>query len=70
MFMIHYYRSLICDAILFDFSLPRADKPGTSKDTGSEAMAAEKNAFVWNDPFLIEDQLFEDERMVRDGASA
>ncbi|TPJ59796.1 acyl-CoA dehydrogenase [Mesorhizobium sp. B2-6-1] len=33
-------------------------------------MAAEKNAFVWEDPFLIEDQLSEDERMVRDGAAA
>lgn len=33
-------------------------------------MAAEKNVFVWNDPFLIEDQLSEDERMVRDGAAA
>ena len=33
-------------------------------------MAAEKNAFVWNDPFLIEDQLSEEERMVRDGAAA
>ncbi|MGX9176373.1 acyl-CoA dehydrogenase [Mesorhizobium sp. BHbdii] len=33
-------------------------------------MAADKNAFVWNDPFLIEDQLSEDERMVRDGAAA
>ncbi|TIX36559.1 MAG: acyl-CoA dehydrogenase, partial [Mesorhizobium sp.] len=33
-------------------------------------MAAEKNSFVWNDPFLIEDQLSEDERMVRDGAAA
>ena len=27
-------------------------------------------SFVWNDPFLIEDQLSEDERMVRDGAAA
>ncbi len=26
--------------------------------------------FVWNDPFLIEDQLNEDERMVRDAAAA
>ncbi|WP_157015764.1 acyl-CoA dehydrogenase [Mesorhizobium xinjiangense] len=26
--------------------------------------------FVWNDPFLIEDQLSEDERMIRDGAAA
>ncbi|GLQ77011.1 acyl-CoA dehydrogenase [Mesorhizobium huakuii] len=33
-------------------------------------MAAEKNAFVWEDPFLIEDQLSEEERMVRDGAAA
>ncbi len=33
-------------------------------------MAAEKNAFVWDDPFLIEDQLSEDERMIRDGAAA
>ncbi|MDX8536335.1 acyl-CoA dehydrogenase [Mesorhizobium abyssinicae] len=33
-------------------------------------MAAEKNSFVWNDPFLIEGQLSEDERMVRDGAAA
>lgn len=31
---------------------------------------ADKNAFVWDDPFLIEDQLSEDERMVRDGAAA
>jgi glutaryl-CoA dehydrogenase len=27
-------------------------------------------SFVWDDPFLIEDQLSEDERMVRDAASA
>ncbi|MBZ9670607.1 acyl-CoA dehydrogenase [Mesorhizobium sp. ES1-3] len=33
-------------------------------------MAADKNAFDWEDPFLIEDQLSEDERMVRDGAAA
>ncbi|MER8507445.1 acyl-CoA dehydrogenase [Mesorhizobium sp. M0199] len=33
-------------------------------------MAADKNAFVWDDPFLIEDQLSEDERMVREGAAA
>ncbi|MEI9416610.1 acyl-CoA dehydrogenase [Mesorhizobium sp. Cs1321R2N1] len=32
-------------------------------------MAADKNAFVWEDPFLIEGQLSEDERMVRDGAA-
>ncbi|PLP56934.1 acyl-CoA dehydrogenase [Mesorhizobium loti] len=33
-------------------------------------MAADKNAFVWEDPFLIEDQFSEDERMIRDGAAA
>jgi glutaryl-CoA dehydrogenase len=27
-------------------------------------------AFVWNDPFLLEDQLTEDERMMRDAAAA
>jgi len=27
-------------------------------------------SFVWNDPFLLEDQLTEDERMLRDGAAA
>jgi glutaryl-CoA dehydrogenase len=37
---------------------------------GRNAMAADKNAFVWEDPFLIEGQLSEDERMVRDGAAA
>ncbi len=26
--------------------------------------------FAWNDPFLLEDQLTEDERMIRDGAAA
>ena len=33
-------------------------------------MAADKNAFVWDDPFLLDDQLSEDERMIRDGAAA
>ncbi len=27
-------------------------------------------SFVWNDPFLLEDQLSEDERMIRDAAAA
>ena len=27
-------------------------------------------SFVWDDPFLIEDQLSEDERMIRDSAAA
>ncbi|MGY6709260.1 MAG: acyl-CoA dehydrogenase family protein, partial [Rhizobiaceae bacterium] len=29
-----------------------------------------KPSFVWNDPFLLEDQLEEDERMIRDAAAA
>ena len=33
-------------------------------------MAADRQAFVWDDPFLIEDQLSEDERMMRDAAAA
>jgi glutaryl-CoA dehydrogenase len=32
--------------------------------------AAQSSNFVWNDPFLIEDQLSEDERMIRDAAAA
>lgn len=27
-------------------------------------------SFVWNDPFLLEDQLSEEERMIRDAAAA
>ena len=29
-----------------------------------------KTSFVWNDPFLLEDQLSEDERLIRDAAAA
>jgi glutaryl-CoA dehydrogenase len=32
--------------------------------------AADRQAFVWDDPFLLEDQLSEDERMMRDAAAA
>ena len=28
------------------------------------------SSFVWDDPFLLEDQLGEDERMIRDSAAA
>ncbi|BCH34425.1 acyl-CoA dehydrogenase [Mesorhizobium sp. L-8-10] len=31
---------------------------------------AGKASFVWNDPFLLDDQLSEDERMIRDAAAA
>ncbi len=33
-------------------------------------MAGDKNAFVWDDPFLLEAQLSEDERMMRDAAAS
>ena len=33
-------------------------------------MAVDKNAFVWEDPFLFDDQLSEDERMMRDAAAS
>ncbi|MCV0395377.1 MAG: acyl-CoA dehydrogenase [Rhizobiaceae bacterium] len=32
--------------------------------------SAKPASFVWDDPFLLEDQLSEDERMIRDGAAA
>jgi len=35
-----------------------------------EKKAAETASFVWDDPFLLEDQLTEDERMIRDAAAA
>ena len=35
-----------------------------------ESKPATAASFVWNDPFLIEDQLNEDERMIRDAAAA
>ena len=31
---------------------------------------ATSGSFVWDDPFLIEDQLSEDERMIRDAAAS
>ena len=35
-----------------------------------EKKAAETASFLWDDPFLLEDQLTEDERMIRDAAAA
>ena len=34
------------------------------------ASSAARNAFQWDDPFLLEDQLSEEERMIRDTAKA
>ena len=36
----------------------------------SRSPASDKASFVWNDPFLIEGQLSEDERAIRDAAAA
>ncbi|MGH6718491.1 MAG: acyl-CoA dehydrogenase [Alphaproteobacteria bacterium] len=41
---------------------PAAPSPSAAK------MAKGETAFVWSDPFMLEDQLSEDERMVRDSA--
>lgn len=38
------------------------------QDHGASAMSATKPAFVWDDPLLLEEQLTEDERMIRDAA--
>src|SRR3954463_16091173 len=35
-----------------------------------ESKPATAASFVWNDPFLLEDQLSEDERMIRDAAAS
>src|SRR5919198_5596830 len=35
-----------------------------------ETKPATAASFAWNDPFLLEDQLTEDERMIRDAAAA
>ncbi len=39
-------------------------------DHPSQAAASKGPSFVWNDPFLFEDQLSEEERMIRDSAAA
>jgi len=50
----------------------RIPETNADRDMNIENRHAAKAAasFVWNDPFLIEDQLSEDERMIRDGAAA
>ena len=35
-----------------------------------EKKPAAAASFVWNDPFLLENQLTEDERMIRDAAAS
>ncbi|NKK40296.1 acyl-CoA dehydrogenase, partial [Rhizobium leguminosarum bv. viciae] len=32
--------------------------------------SSQTNAFAWDDPFLLDDQLSEEERMIRDAARA
>ena len=38
------------------------------KAAAGEQRSKERAAFQWDDPFLLEDQLTEDERMIRDTA--
>src|SRR5690606_2052506 len=45
-------------------------RPAKSSTGRRRDMAGDKNAFVWDDPFLLEGQLSEDERMIRDAAAA
>ena len=40
----------------------------TAKPTTPESARAKPTAFVWEDPFLLEDQLTDEERMIRDMA--
>ena len=42
----------------------------TSESTTPEQARARMGAFAWDDPFLLEDQLTEEERMIRDAARA
>ncbi len=45
----------------------------THPETGSKqplAAAASKSGFQWNDPFLLADELTEEERIIRDSAHA
>jgi glutaryl-CoA dehydrogenase len=42
----------------------------TPSKTGPEAARAKPAALVWDDPFLLEQQLSEEERMIRDSARA
>ncbi|MEM7711528.1 MAG: acyl-CoA dehydrogenase family protein, partial [Pseudomonadota bacterium] len=38
------------------------------KDTVGQGFGPDLGTFVWDDPFLLEDQLSEEERMLRDAA--
>jgi glutaryl-CoA dehydrogenase len=44
--------------------------PNMSSTTGTEIIMANKTAFHWDDPLLLNQQLTDDERMVRDAAAA
>jgi glutaryl-CoA dehydrogenase len=41
-----------------------------ARASGARINMAKQSAFTWDDPFLLEDQLTEDERMIRDAAKA
>ncbi len=42
----------------------------TNPSTAPSMHSSQGSAFAWDDPFLLDDQLAEDERMIRDAASA
>jgi glutaryl-CoA dehydrogenase len=51
--------------------MPPIPKTASENEMNVEHRAPKSAAsFVWNDPFLLDDQLSEDERMIRDGAAA
>ena len=45
-------------------------KSGNCHEHRNQGREDRRGSFVWNDPFLIEDQLTEDERMIRDAAAS
>ena len=53
-------------------SATETGSPGQNVDLtmNIESQPAAAASFVWNDPFLLEDQLTEDERMIRDAAAS
>jgi glutaryl-CoA dehydrogenase len=57
-------------SLSFDFPGPAMDKSPGWMNVETHSMAGDRQAFVWDDPFLFEDQLSEDERMIRDAAAA
>jgi len=68
----HETRSSTHDRISVEQDRPPRDNRLTPNESELLAMEAKSgaSAFVWDDPFLLEDQLTDDERMIRDTARA